>query len=34
VPLLKSTPGLRAVVIFDEIRRRHVRRTLERRIRT
>jgi hypothetical protein len=36
---LKSTPGLRPVVIFDEIRRRHpeigagVRRTLERRIR-
>ena len=40
VPLLKSTPGLRAVAIFDEIRRRHpeiaagIRRTLERRIRT
>jgi len=40
VPLLKSTPGLRPVAIFDEIRRRHpeigagVRRTLERRIRT
>src|SRR3954470_21804531 len=39
VPLLKSVPGLRPVVIFDEIRRRHpeigvgVRRTLERRIR-
>ena len=39
VPLLKSAPGLRAVAIFDEIRRRHpeisagVRRTLERRIR-
>ena len=39
VPLLKSTPGLRPVAIFDEIRRRHpeigigVRRTLERRIR-
>jgi transposase InsO family protein len=40
VPLLKSTPGLRAVAVFDEIRRRHpeiaagLRRTLERRIRT
>jgi hypothetical protein len=40
VPLLKSTPGLRPVAIFDEIRRCHpaigagVRRTLERRIRT
>ena len=40
VPLLKNTPGLRPVAIFDEIRRRHpeigagVRRTLERRIRT
>src|SRR5690242_4467803 len=40
VPLLKSTPGLRPVAIFDEIRRRHpeidggIRRTLERRIRT
>jgi len=40
VPLLKSTPGLRPIAIFDEIRRRHpeigrgVRRTLERRIRT
>jgi hypothetical protein len=40
VPLLKSVPGLRAVAIFDEIRRRHpeigagIRRTLERRIRT
>ena len=39
VPLLKAGPGLRAVAIFDEIRRRHpelgdgVRRTLERRIR-
>jgi len=39
VPLLKSTPGLRPVAIFDEIRRRHpeigvgIRRTLERRIR-
>jgi hypothetical protein len=40
VPLLKSTPGLRPVAIFDEIRHRHpeigasIRRTLERRIRT
>jgi len=40
VPLLKSTPGLRPVAIFDEVRRRHpeigagIRRTLERRIRT
>ena len=40
VPLLKSTPGLRPVAIFDEIRQRHpeigagIRRTLERRIRT
>ena len=40
VPLLKSTPGLRPVAIFDEILRRHpeigvgIRRTLERRIRT
>ncbi len=40
VPLLKSTPGLRPVAIFDELRRRHpeigagIRRTLERRIRT
>jgi len=36
VPLLKSTPGLRPVAIFDEIRRRHpeigvgIRRTLTR----
>ena len=40
VQLLKSTPGLRPVAVFDEIRRRHpeigagIRRTLERRIRT
>ena len=40
VPLLKSTPGLRPVAIFDEIGRRHpeigggIRRTLERRIRS
>ena len=38
-PLLKSTPGLRPVAIFDELRQRHpeisagIRRTLERRIR-
>ena len=35
VPLLKATPGLRPIAIFDEIRRRHpeigvgIRRTLE-----
>jgi hypothetical protein len=40
VPLLEAAPGLRAVAIFEEMRRRHpdlapgVRRTLERRIRT
>ncbi len=40
VPLLKGTPSLRPIAIFDEIRRRHpeigagIRRTLERRIRT
>ena len=40
VPLLKSTPGLGPIAIFDEIRRRPpeigagIRRTLERRIRT
>ena len=39
VPMLKASPGLRAVAIFDEILRRHpeldpgVRRTMERRIR-
>jgi hypothetical protein len=39
VPLLKKTPGIRAIAVFDEIVRRHpdlnrnVRRTLERRIR-
>lgn len=39
VPMLEKAPGLRAVAIFDEIRRRHpelsrkVRRTLERRVR-
>ena len=40
VPLLKASPGLRAVAIFEEMRRRHpelapgIRRTLERRIRS
>jgi hypothetical protein len=40
VPLLKKTPGLRTIAVFDEIIRRHpdlnrnVRRTLERRVRT
>lgn len=40
VPLLQSAPELRAVAVFEELRRRHpelpagVRRTLERRIRT
>lgn len=39
VPMLKAAPGLRAIAVFTEIRRRHpdlsdsVRRTLERRIR-
>src|SRR5260370_9394802 len=39
VPLLKSTPGLRPIAVFDEIRRRHpeigagIRPPLERRIR-
>ena len=39
VPMLRSAPGLRAIGIFDEMRRRHpdldpgVRRTMERRIR-
>src|SRR5262245_65736793 len=39
VPLLKKTPGIRAIAVFDEMVRRHpdlnrnVRRTLERRIR-
>ena len=39
VPLLEAAPGLRAVAIFEEMRRRHptllegVRRTMERRIR-
>ncbi len=40
VPILKAAPGIRAIAVFDEIRRRHpdlnpnVRRTLERRMRT
>jgi hypothetical protein len=39
VPILKAAPGIRAVAVFEEIRRRHpeiaggIRRTLERRIR-
>ena len=39
VPLLNESPGLRAVAVFEELRRRHpdlplgVRRTLERRVR-
>ena len=40
VPMLKAAPGLRAIAVLAEIRRRHpeigpgIRRTLERRIRT
>jgi len=40
VPILKSAPGIRAVAVLEEIRRRHpeigagIRRTLERRMRT
>jgi len=40
VPLLKAAPGIRAVAVYDEMRRRHpelstgIRRTLERRIRS
>ncbi len=40
VPMLEAAPGLRAVAVFEEMRRRHpeldpgVRRTLERRIRS
>ena len=40
VPILRSAPGIRAVAVFEEIRRRHpeiatgIRRTLERRMRT
>src|SRR5271170_1337607 len=39
VPILKSAPGIRAIAVLDEIRRRHpeinagIRRTLERRMR-
>jgi transposase len=40
VPILNAAPGIRAIAVFDEIRRRHphlnpnVRRTLERRMRS
>src|SRR5258706_2816097 len=40
VPILKSAPGIRAIAVLEEIRRRHpeigagIRRTLERRMRT
>src|SRR5258705_4144908 len=40
VPILKSAPGVRAIAVLEEIRRRHpeiaagIRRTLERRMRT
>lgn len=40
IPILKAAPGIRAIAVFDEIRRRHpglnpnIRRTLERRMRT
>lgn len=40
VPLLQAAPGIRAVAVYDEMRRRHpdlhegIRRTLERRIRS
>jgi len=40
VPMLKSAPGIRAIAVLEEIRRRHpeiaagIRRTLERRMRT
>src|SRR3982074_3550927 len=40
VPILKSAPGIRALAVLDEIRRRHpqisagIRRTLERRMRS
>src|SRR6266481_965502 len=39
VPILKAAPGIRAIAVLDEIRRRHpeigpgIRRTLERRMR-
>lgn len=39
VPILKSAPGIRAIAVFEEIRRRHpeigpgIQRTLERRMR-
>src|SRR6202162_213135 len=40
VPMLQSAPGIRAIAVLEEIRRRHpeiaagIRRTLERRLRT
>src|ERR1700704_6822267 len=40
VPILQSAPGIRAIAVLEEIRRRHpeiaasIRRTLERRMRT
>lgn len=40
VPILKATPGIRAIAVLEELRRRHpdlnpnIRRTLERRMRT
>src|SRR5258705_6140789 len=40
VPIIKSAPGMRAIAVLEEIRRRHpeigagIRRTLERRMRT
>jgi hypothetical protein len=40
VPILKSAPGVRAIAVLEEIRRRHpeitasIRRTLEQRMRT
>ena len=39
VPILKAAPGIRAIAVFEEMRRRHpelnphIRRTLERRMR-
>src|SRR3954464_14368336 len=39
IPILKAAPGLRAIAVLEELRRRHpeissgIRRTLERRIR-
>ena len=40
VPVLKAAPGIRAIAVFEEMRRRHpelnpnIRRTLERRMRS